>query len=288
MPEEPTLFEKARQAPVTFGLAALDVVVFVLLEAKDSTVQQTGIVTLLQVGANQRSHVWAGEYWRLATYMFLHIGWLHLAWNIYASVGFCAAVERALGKGRFLAVYLASGIAGGCLSVLFAPSTSAGASGALFGVVGAMLAIRRRQLPSFSAFFKDRATRSTLFNIAIWTFIGTFALRMDNAAHFGGLMMGFGLTWTLTSRRPLVEWVTFGLVSGAMLVLATRVVGPTPRPDDLRTMTTFGYAYLTGSEGFPKNDARARRFFARACHFGDSDACALSEAEDAQRVPRTF
>lgn len=266
-------------APVTFALAAIDVVVFLVFEARDSTVYSTDSITLLQVGANQRAHVLGGEVWRMASYMFLHIGWLHLLWNIYASVGFCMAVERALGRARFLAIYLVTGVAGGAASVAFNDVTSAGASGALFGVVGAMLAIRRRQLPSFAAFLRDPPTRSTLINIAIWIVIGSTVLAMDNAAHLGGLVSGFFLTWVLTARTSRLFWrVAFAAAFGASLFAAVRPWAP-PRGKDLDQLTALSAAYLHGLQGFPKNVARGERFADKACRAGSALACELLEDE---------
>src|SRR5262245_28347295 len=105
--EKPTLVDQIRVAPITFALIAVNVVVFLWAESHGGT---TSIGVLLTFGASERLHVWSGEYWRLITPMFLHIGWPHLLWNAYASIGWCVDVERALGKRRFLAVYLASGI----------------------------------------------------------------------------------------------------------------------------------------------------------------------------------
>lgn len=278
-PREPTFAERVRMAPVTFALAAIDIVVFLVFEAAHSTVYSTDGITLLQVGANQRTHVLGGEAWRMASYMFLHVGWLHLLWNIYASVGFCMAVERVLGRGRFLAVYLVTGVAGGAASIAFNDVPSAGASGALFGIVGAMLAIRRRQLPSFAAFFRDPATRSTLLNIAIWIAIGSTVLAMDNAAHLGGLVAGFFLTWVLTARTARAFWrVTFAAAFGASLLAVVRPWAP-PRGKDLDQLTALSAAYLHGLQGFPKNVARGERFADKACHAGSSLACQLLEGE---------
>ena len=100
--------ERLRGAPVTVGLTAINVAFFLLAESSGSTRDAS---TLLRFGAVESQHVWAGQYWRLASYMFLHIGWAHLLWNSYASFGWCVRVERTLGHGRFLAVYLLSGLA---------------------------------------------------------------------------------------------------------------------------------------------------------------------------------
>jgi rhomboid protease GluP len=200
VPQGPSFLDRLKLAPVTFALAAINVAYFVYVESKGSTLS---VATLLQFGAVERYHVWAGEYWRMASYMFLHIGWIHLLWNTYASVGWCTTVERALGHIKFLVVYLASGIGGGAAVVLFAkqPSVAAGASGAMFGIVGSTLALLFLRAGSVDNFVKDKATRSIVGSIVIWTAIGIFALNMSHSAHFGGLVTGALATLALVVRK---------------------------------------------------------------------------------------
>jgi membrane associated rhomboid family serine protease len=218
-PKPPSIGDRVRAAPVTFALLAINTAVFLAAEAHGST---TTTSTLLRFGAVEPYHVWSGQYWRLATYMFLHIGWGHFLWNSYASFGWCAPVERALGHSRFLAVYLLAGLTGGAASTVLEYPVSAGASGAMFGIVGATLALRRRQLPSFAAAFADPPTRATLLSIGIWTAIGMTALPMNNRAHLGGLVGGALATWVFTARRQAPLWIAYGLAFAALLVMATR------------------------------------------------------------------
>jgi membrane associated rhomboid family serine protease len=213
--------ERVRAAPVIFGITAINVVVFLVAETHGGT---TSSANLLRFGAVETDHVWSGEYWRLATYMFLHIGWVHLLWNSYASFGWCMQVERVLGSPRFLVVYLVSGLAGGVASTVLPYAVSAGASGAMFGIIGATLALRRRQLPSFAAAWSDPPTRATLLNIGLWTVIGLTALPMNNRAHFGGLVGGAVTTWVMTAdpRRRGVFGVAWGAAFAVALLFATR------------------------------------------------------------------
>ena len=200
--ERPSLLERARAAPVTFALIAVDFAVFGWAEHEGSTTDEG---TLLRFGAAEPLHVWAGEYWRVATCMFLHIGLVHILMNSYMAIGWATALERTVGKARFLTIYLLSGVAGGCASVvsgiLFGPRISAGASGALFGVLGATFAIRRRLFPSWAAFWADRGVRSVALQVGIWTAIG-FQIHLDNAAHLGGLVAGSLAAWLFTSPSP--------------------------------------------------------------------------------------
>ena len=112
---EPSLLESLRSAPATTLIIAINVIVFVLAERSGST---TDSETLIRFGAVWRHLVWQGEYWRLATSMFLHIGVLHLVWNGYYGFRMSTRVERGIGSARFVLLYLGSGIAGSAVSVI--------------------------------------------------------------------------------------------------------------------------------------------------------------------------
>jgi rhomboid protease GluP len=276
-----TFVERLRASPVTWSLAAINVAVFAAnLWLGDA---------LLAVGMVEPVHVWQGQYWRLFTYMFLHLGWLHLAWNTYASIGWCAAIERALGPRRFLTVYLSSGVAGGAASTVLLSNPSAGASGALFGIVGAALVVRRRELPSFAAAFSDRVTRNILINIALWTAIGFTALRMNHRAHFGGLATGVLVTWVFTSPDRARGWPPFTIGFLALLACATRpwtlVRGGgapvTPSAEEARADALVGqcergdraacHAYALVMPAYAGDTTREME---PLCDLGDQDACA--------------
>jgi len=279
--EPPSLVERARASPATFLLAAINVGVFLWAGAGDTT--QTG--TLLRFGAVEPLHVWAGEYWRVATCMFLHIGWIHLIWNTYASVGWCTSVEAVMGPRRFLTVYLLSGLAGGCMSVvgglLFSMHVSAGASGAMFGIVGSTLAMRLWQLGSLGAFFADRSVRSTLVSIGIWTAIGLTALSMDNWAHLGGFLAGLATT-LLFLRRSRFGWMAFAVALAALFTFAARPWAHLD-PAAQQRMALYTYANLRGHlpgkddkpGSWPANPARGIRFGEKACASGGALSCGL-------------
>jgi hypothetical protein len=165
----------------------------------------------------------------------------------------------------------------------------------MFGIVGATLALRRRQLPSFSAFFRDPPTRSTLVTIAIWTAIGLTALQMDNSAHFGGLVTGFAMTWVLTTRtveRARTEWLVFGAVFAALLVIAVRPWW-VPRGKDSNWLIAMSDAYFQGetTDGgsvrrWPHDELRGTKLLTKACSRGVAPACgALADHIDRTGAP---
>lgn len=264
----PTLGERVRAAPVTFAILLVNLGWFLWAEQHGST-KTAGV--LLRFGAVEPIHVWAGEYWRVASYMFLHIGWVHLLWNSYAGFSICADVERALGRWRFLVAYLVSGVAGGCATVIVDyDAPSAGASGAMFGMIGALLALKWRELGSFRAFLTHKGTRATLVNAGIWLLIGTY-VNFNNRAHFGGLVAGGIVTWVMTSRARRLWGAVLGVALAAFLVASIK---PWWKPSGaaLEKLRAYGEAYAGGA--FGGDAARGERFLRRACAAGDAAACA--------------
>ncbi|MGB8930652.1 MAG: rhomboid family intramembrane serine protease, partial [Anaeromyxobacteraceae bacterium] len=179
------------ELPATLGIALLCASAWALTAL---TGDSTSARHLVAAGALERGHVWAGEPWRLLTAPFLHAGVAHLAWNVAGAVLSGGPLERALGTRRFLAVYLASAVGGSALSLLAQDAVSVGASGALFGLVGAVLAIRHRVLGSWRAFTADPPTRHLVTALAIWNVAGIglalAGVAMDHFAHVGGFVCG--------------------------------------------------------------------------------------------------
>ncbi len=188
--------DAVRRAPATFLFLGACVALFVVAEQHGST---EDVATLVRFGATERRHVWAGEVWRLVTAAFLHIGVLHLAWNVVMMLGWCMPVERALGTARFAVVYLGAAIAGSATSLLVHDVIGAGASGAGFGVIGASLTVDARHLGSWRAFAADRRVRHTAVLVVLWTVGLAGMMNVDHAAHLGGFLGGIALTWALTA-----------------------------------------------------------------------------------------
>ena len=288
---EPTILERLRASPITFAITAINIAVFVVAEYWGGGTEHEG--TLLRFGALEPIHIWAGEYWRIVTPMFLHIGLVHIAVNTYMSIGWSTSLERVLGKGRFLFLYLASGIAGSFFSVIsslvISPHISAGASGALFGVVGATLALRRRMLPDWKTFVADRGTRSILFQFVILTLVGVYA-HFDNSAHLGGLLAGFAIIAILTARRgpraagksrtPL--WMALAVVYAVLFAFTTRPWW-TPSGELAVWANTLAADHLDGKlapaasahRPTPSDIASGTRIATKACDRGIAMSCAV-------------
>ena len=162
--------------------------------------------TLFFAGASYGPAIIAGEWWRLFTSMFLHASVSHIAFNGYALAVLGADMERIYGWKRYLAIYILSGLYGSFLSFAYrgVEQYSVGASGAIFGILGVSL--------GFFLFYRDklgkfgRARFSSMLRVAGLNLVIGFAIvRIDNAAHVGGLIAGFALGYLLAPRHYLTQ-----------------------------------------------------------------------------------
>lgn len=200
LPSPRDVLRRAAATPLSFALAAACVAALAWVEAHGPS---TDPEVLVRFGALERGRVWAGEPWRLLTAAFLHVGWLHLAWNVSFGVLACRLVERALGSARLLLVYLSSAVGASALSLIGQDRIAAGSSGALFGVVGAILALHRRGLGSWRAFLRSGATLWLAGGILVIAAAApVLGVRVDHLGHLGGLSTGAAAGWLLSSRRP--------------------------------------------------------------------------------------
>jgi membrane associated rhomboid family serine protease len=245
-PEKPSLAQRFKASPLTFLIGIVNVAYFIWIEQHGSS---NDLGVLVRFGAVESSLVHAGDYWRIASYMIVHIGWGHLIMNTWAGASWCTAVERMMGTWRFLLLYVIAGLGGGAAVVVFSDAVTAGASGAMFGIIGALLTIRYRQLPTWTMFTRDPGVRSTVAQIALWTVLGIVALPMSQAGHFGGLITGAAFTFALTQRTERVAapsdgraasphatvarltWVAFAVAFLGFVLFALRPFGGAPEVD---------------------------------------------------------
>ena len=176
-----------RRAPMTVALLAVIAVVFVfeiVLGGADNE------QVLIDMGAIVPWIQQTGEYWRLITAMFLHAGWLHVATNTWALYQLGTLYEILFGTPRFILTYFVSGICASLASLLFSHDVAVGASGAIFGILGAFIFSLLRS-PQYR---HQRWTRSLVSQIVFWIvvniIIGLSVKFIDNAAHIGGLVAG--------------------------------------------------------------------------------------------------
>jgi membrane associated rhomboid family serine protease len=169
-------------ALVTKALVALNVGIYLLELGLGGQVNGTGN-RIFEKGALYGPAVADGDWWRLFTSMFLHYGPLHLGLNMLALWWFGAAVEEVLGRGRYVLVYVVSGLAGSAGALLFNPdSVTVGASGAIFGILGAAFVLERQR----TYVLGGGALGIIVLNLAF-----TFAVSgISVGGHLGGLAGG--------------------------------------------------------------------------------------------------
>ncbi|HEY74551.1 MAG TPA: rhomboid family intramembrane serine protease [Thermoflexia bacterium] len=175
----------------TYVILALNVAVFAA-----SSLIGRGLAFALGAKVNQA--IVAGQFWRLGTALFLHADLLHLGFNGYALWIFGPQVEKPYGRLRFLLVYFISGLAASAFSFLFTPAVAVGASGAIFGLIGATGAYLYRYRHRL---LMGRRRLGNLIGIVAYNLLyGFFSPWVDNAAHIGGLLTGLVLGWFLSPR----------------------------------------------------------------------------------------
>ena len=131
-------------AIVTKTLIAINVAVWLAMLAQGASISTPG-GTIFEKGALYGPFVAQGDWWRLVTSMFLHASLLHIAFNMLALWWVGTPLERQIGRGRFLLLYFVSGLAGSAGALFQAPlSPTVGASGAIFGLFGAILVLERQ------------------------------------------------------------------------------------------------------------------------------------------------
>jgi rhomboid protease GluP len=224
---------------VTNIIIALNVLVFVAMGLLGAGwFQVTSIMPYILYGANQGAATTDGEWWRLLTSMFMHYGLLHLLLNMWALHQAGHFLEKLQGRWLYALTYIGSGLAGGFASILWNGDRtwSAGASGAVFGVYGAILGYLLREKQGLPKSIYQSLMKSSLTFAGYNILFGAAHAATDNAAHVGGVLAGIALGWlvALPVDRAVREQQTGRRLQwGALAVIAMIVAGVlcTPRFD---------------------------------------------------------
>lgn len=218
-------------------LLAINIVVFVVPWILDSLgMRVAGNVTIYELlliwGAKENAAIFAGgQYYRFLTAMFLHGGLAHLFFNAFALYSLGFETERIFGTQRFLALYLIAGFGGGLASYGFNANPSVGASGAIFGLVGALSAFYYIARPVLGGIARQQL--GSLMFVALINLAFGFTVRyIDNNAHIGGLLTGALAGWLLAPRfaidtrfyPPTVARLSFRFAWPATLALLALLV----------------------------------------------------------------
>ena len=171
--------------------------------APGSPVGDTGIdgVVMVRLGAMFGRLVFAGEWWRLVTAIFLHAGLLHIAMNLWCLFDLGPTVESLFSTPKFIVFYLVTGVVGFVFSLFWNRGLSVGASGAVLGLIGVLIGA------SYHHGHLGKDYRSQLYRWVFYIFLigvigGVFGFGTDNAAHFGGLVTGAALGYVIPEGEP--------------------------------------------------------------------------------------
>jgi len=221
------LFGTMSRAWITPALIAVNVAVFLAMVACGVDFWMPTVDDVLAWGGCYGPNVAAGEGRRLLTANYVHVGLLHLAFNMWCLWAAGQLLERLLGRFTFVLVYTLSGLGGSILSVAVDPvRVSAGASGAVFGIVGGVvgfLVVRRRNVP---ALISKPLLSSALLFIGFNLYFGFTSSMIDNAAHVGGLATGLLCGVLLSRGSPAVgERASLSRVARVVGVVVLLVAG---------------------------------------------------------------
>lgn len=172
---------------VTYTVIILNILVYLIEIIKSRNLIDINIYTLIQMGAKINILINRGEIYRLITSTFLHGGIMHILFNMSALNIIGKEVEYIYGSKKYILIYILSALSGSLFSYLFNPnSVSVGASGAIFGLLGAMLVFGLKEKNKIG----KQYVKNILETLAINVIIGITISNIDNYAHLGGLIMG--------------------------------------------------------------------------------------------------
>ena len=227
--------------PATVTLVAVNILVFAAMLANGAGLWHSPNHVQLAWGAGFGPATKDGQWWRLGTAMFLHFGLVHLGMNMWALWDGGRLVERLYGSLRFAGIFLASGLTGNLLSLIVAAdrAVSGGASGAIFGIYGALLVwLWRERRTVHPTEFRWLFGGAALFSAATIG-LGLLIPGIDNAAHIGGLVTGALLG--AAAARPLPgriatrgrrQWVAAAVYAVMVALLIMRIPDPLYRWKD--------------------------------------------------------
>jgi rhomboid protease GluP len=219
---------------VTYVIVGINLIVFLLMLINGVSIFEPTVADIAKWGGNFRPYTTGGDWWRLVTAMFVHVGIIHIAFNMYALIYVGMYLEPMLGKWRYAVAYLCTGVLASISSIWWSKDiVSAGASGAIFGLYGVFFALLTTKL------IPAKMRSSLLGSIGI--FIGYNLLYgagkqgIDNAAHVGGLLTGFviGYIYLLSFRLPKFRPVWASAIVALITILVTTSYLNQSRTDDL-------------------------------------------------------
>lgn len=254
---------------VTPLLINLNLVIFILMAATGMNIFLPDQESLLQWGANFRPITIDGQWWRLLTSCFLHIGIFHLLMNMYALLYIGLLLEPHLGKTKFISAYLLTGLAASVTSLAWHELTiSAGASGAIFGMYGVFLAMLTTNLIEKSA---RKALLTSIVVFVAYNLLNGMKGGIDNAAHLGGLLSGMVIGYAFVpglkkKDDPVMDNILIAVLS-VVIVIGSAFIYKSITPFDIKQyekgMNEFASTEQMALQAFtmPDDTPRARLLY---------------------------
>lgn len=172
---------------ITLGIIGINIILFIVSAIMSKNIMNIDGQVLLDLGGKFGPLIDKGEVYRLVTSNFLHGGIIHIAFNMYALYSIGPQIEEIYGKWKYICIYFLAGIGSSFLSYYMLPNTlSIGASGAIFGLLGALFIFAVKNRDSL----KKGAIKSLLMVIGVNLYIGMTLPNIDNYGHIGGLIVG--------------------------------------------------------------------------------------------------
>jgi len=212
------MLHKFQEYPLTYGIIGINILMYLISAVLSRNIADMDMQTLVDMGALYGPlTVLKGEWWRLFTAMFLHGGMTHILMNMFSLYLIGRGLDLYFEKKAYVSIYLFSGLLGGLASLYIHPqSVGVGASGAIFGVFGALAGFflaHRDHIPAHSkAFMKDFA-----IVLGLNLVLGLSISSIDVSAHIGGLVVGFTGGFVI-SKNPKLVW-PFSLSMTALILL---------------------------------------------------------------------
>lgn len=214
---ENKVYDLQRKPFVTYGFLTITILMFLIMSFNGGSENPW---TLIFFGAKANELIVLGEWWRLITPTFLHIGFTHLLFNVIIIYFLGTQLEMIIGHLRFFLLYLLSGLLGNAASFALNNSISAGASTAIFGMFATTIVLARLY-PYHSGI--QRLSRDYFVLIIINVVSGFFNDSIDNAGHLGGMLGGYLAMYALSSKNavnnPTKRRVKYGLAYLASLII---------------------------------------------------------------------
>jgi membrane associated rhomboid family serine protease len=237
VPSRPARVTRWASAPATYTLVGINCAVYLAMVLRGVSPSNPTVQDLVSWGANFGGLVLAGQWWRLLTAAFVHVGILHLATNMWCLWNLGLLGEPLLGPVGIIAVYVLTGIAGNLLSTAVHPQiVGAGASGAVFGLAGVLIMLLKARLLPVAPEEVGRLRKSVIY-FALLNFVigGTSmflrtSIQIDNMAHLGGFLCGLAVGAPLVprigparSQFTFRAWAAYGSMAMLLLLFATGV-----------------------------------------------------------------